>query len=180
MCAFLWRSVPVVAVHVLMARIRNLTETDIHAAVELLVAESSLSPPYATESWREFVELYLGRDVLFLAEEDSLLSGLVCFYPAPILAYGGYVQFLVVRPEMRGRGIARQLLGFVERMVFKRTADMYFCVPSANESAIKFLEKMGYARDSQISASPTVPLEWSILRKSLDSGGLRRRIYRQP
>src|SRR6059036_466934 len=126
MCAFLRRYVPVAAVQVDMARIRNLTKADIQPAVELLIAETTLSPPYATESWHEFVELYLGRDVLFLAEEDSLLSGLVCFFPAPILAYGGYVQFLVVRPEMRGRGIGRQLLGFVERMVFKRTADMYF------------------------------------------------------
>src|SRR6059036_3910079 len=153
MCAFLRRCVQVTALQASMARIRSLTKADIQPAVELLIAESSLSPPYSTESWHEFVELYLERDVLFLAEEDSLLAGLVCFYPAPILANGGYVQFLVVRPEMRGRGIGRQLLGYVERMVFKRTADMYFCVPSANESAIRFLEKMGYARDSQISAS---------------------------
>src|SRR5213593_295088 len=158
-----------------MARIRELTRADIPSVVDLLAGESFRGSDDPAGSWRRFAELSLGRDILYLAEEDSVVSGLVCFYPEPIFANGGYVRFLFVRPDMRRRGIGRQLLGFVERKVLRKTPDMYFCVPSDNETGIKFLQTMGYIKDSEISASPTVPHRWSIMRKNLESIARSRR-----
>ncbi len=159
-----------------MARIRELTRADIPSAVELLAGEPSLNPSEAANLWASFVEESLGREILFLAEEESVLSGLVCFYPEPILASGAFVRFLVVRPEMRRRGIGRQLIGFVERKISRRTADMYLCIPLDNESGVKFLDRMGYIKDSEISASPNDPRRWSIMRKSLGSNVGRHRV----
>ena len=87
---------------------------------------------------------------LYVGEENETVAGIVWFLPEPVFAEGGLVILLAVRPEMRRRGIARQLLGFTERKIFNQSQSSFFSISSHNNSGLQFLEKMGYTKVSEI------------------------------
>lgn len=155
-----------------MARIRELIETDIPEAVTIL-AESDPRAERNQEQLARSLQAALGRGLLYGAEEESRLVGLVYFLSEPIFVQGGYIRFLVVRPEKRRRGIGRQLMGYVERRVFGHVGSIYVCIPSTSEPAQRFYEKLGYAKVGELSElNGEGQQEW-ILGKS-DTADTRR------
>jgi GNAT superfamily N-acetyltransferase len=150
-----------------MARIREITDKDIPEGARIMVqSEPWRSRGANEESLRRLLEASLGRGDTFVAEEESLPAGLACFIPEPVIAEGGCVRFIVVREDKRRRGIGRQLMGFVERKVFSRSASVFVSIPAGSEAARRFFERLGYEKVGEVPASAgEPPTEW-ILRKA--------------
>ncbi len=134
-----------------MSRIRKLNLSDVSDATAVL---HSAEPWDSNEGFRErsrqVLESVSGREGLYVGEENETVAGIVWFLPEPVFAEGGLVILLAVRPEMRRRGIARQLLGFTERKIFNQSQSSFFSISSQNNSGLQFLEKMGYTKVSEI------------------------------
>src|SRR6266567_99457 len=105
-----------------MSRIRKLNLSDVSDATAVL---HSAEPWDSNEGFRErsrqVLESVSGREGLYVGEENETVAGIVWFLPEPVFAEGGLVILLAVRPEMRRRGIARQLLVFTERNTFRHS-----------------------------------------------------------
>jgi ribosomal protein S18 acetylase RimI-like enzyme len=133
-----------------MARIRELIESDIPEALEIL----SSSEPQLEQNREEItrtLQQALGLGLLYGAEEESHLAGLVYFLAEPIFAHGGFIRFLAVRPEKQRRGIGRQLMGYVERRVFGRASSIYVCILETNGPAQRFYERLGYSKVGELT-----------------------------
>jgi [ribosomal protein S18]-alanine N-acetyltransferase len=157
-----------------MARIRELTQKDIPETVQILAAsEPIFKKGEGREDVQKLLQSAIGRGIIYIAEEESQVAAVVYFIPEPIFAHGGYVRFLAVRPEMRRRGIGRQLMGFVERKIFSQTSNAYLSVSLSNESARRFCEKLGYEKVGEVpDLLDDGDKEW-ILRKKARSDARR-------
>jgi len=134
-----------------MARIRELTQKDIPETIQILAAgEPVFRKGEGHEDVQKLLQSAIGRGTIYVAEEESQVAAVVYFIPEPIFAHGGYVRFLAVRPEMRRRGIGRQLMGFVERKIFSQASNAYLSVSRSNEAARIFCEKLGYVKVGEV------------------------------
>ena len=150
-----------------MSRIRKLNPSDVACAAAVL---NSTEPWDSGEGFREkshkMLESVVGREGLYVGEENETIAGIVWFLAEPVFAEGGLVVLLAVRPEMRRHGIGRQLLGFTERKIFSQSQSSFFSINSHNNPGLQFLEKMGYTKVSEIpSPVESGPAQW-ILRKT--------------
>jgi len=64
----------------------------------------------------------------------------------------GWVNYLAVAPECRGRGYGRQIMDHLEeRLIALGCPKLNLQVRGGNDTAIKFYETAGYARDDVVS-----------------------------
>jgi len=83
------------------------------------------------------------REIYLLENE----SGMVGFAILQILGtFKGYVQTLCVAENQRGKGFGKQLLGFCENRILKISPNIFICVSSFNEGALKLYEEFGFKR----------------------------------
>ena len=151
-----------------MSRIRRLNLADVSNAQAILHSSEPWDPSEGfRERWCRALEAVAGREGVYVGEENEVVAGVVWFLAEPALADGGLVMLLAVRPEMRRRGIGRQLLGFAERKIFSQSQSVYFSVSSLNNTGLQFLEKMGYTKVSEIPpAVESGHTQW-LLRKTV-------------
>jgi len=150
-----------------MSRIRKLNVSDVPAVTAVLHSEASLdSHDGFRERARQLLESVAGREGLYVGEENEIVVGVVWFLPEPVFAEGGLVFLLAVQPEMRRRGIGRQLLGFTERKIFSQAQSAFFSISPRNSAGLQFLEKMGYAKVAEISPSVESGHAHWVLRKT--------------
>ena len=160
-----------------MARIRGLCAEDVPAAAQILVTNGTGGTLGETEAEvRTALSHLLGRAEVFVAAVDDTVAGIACFLADGVFAHGGLLRFLVVRQEMRRKGIGRQLLGFVERKVFQRSQNLYVLVPESDEPMLMFLQAVGYIKVGEMSDPAVVDGPQLILRKAAEGGGTRRRV----
>ncbi len=94
------------------------------------------------EAYRREAENYFKRgDTIFLALEGSKAVGFLrlssregCFW----------VEEIYVRPEFRGKGIGRALVGRAEEEVLKHDNSLYLFVLPQDKDAIAFWKRLGY------------------------------------
>jgi len=150
-----------------MAKIREMLEDDVAVVASMLMKSELWSRLGETQ---ETVPLALHDSIhrlkISVAEENDEVSGAVCYVPGRIIAGASCLSFLVVREEKRGRGIGRQLMGFVERKVFAKADGLVVSVSSANEAALRFFSRLGYERVGEVSGSCGFPASELILRKA--------------
>lgn len=160
-----------------MARIREISDKDVPQIAEILAnSEPWVSRGSPPDELRRMLSSAIGRGDIYIAEEDSAPTGVACFIPEPVIAEGGCVRFIAVRPDKRRHGIGRQLMGFVERKVFGRSHNIFVSIGAANEMARRFFERLGYQKVGEVpDASGSGPSEW-IFRKP----GIAKRDYRRP
>jgi [ribosomal protein S18]-alanine N-acetyltransferase len=58
--------------------------------------------------------------------------------------FSGYIQTICIREDYRGRGIGTKLLKFCEDRILKFSPNVFICVSSFNEGAIKLYYKFGF------------------------------------
>jgi ribosomal protein S18 acetylase RimI-like enzyme len=144
-----------------MAKIRLLSLRDIAEAAAILdqeqgvglLTEEGVSPMQALEGMLESRRVYV-------MEMDSSLAGVASFVAEPVLAGGGCIQFLMIRKELRRKGVGRQFVGFIERKIFVKSRSVFLSVSLHNEPAMLFFKRLGYRRTGELEDRS----EW-ILRK---------------
>jgi GNAT superfamily N-acetyltransferase len=100
---------------------------------------------------------------VILAEMDGDVAGYALFfhnYSTFLCKRGLYLEDLFVRPAFRGRGIGKQLLGYLARLAIDRDCTrLDWVVLDWNESAIRFYASLG-----------AVPMsDWTVYRLAGDS-----------
>ena len=81
------------------------------------------------------------RETWVALADGSLAGCCVLLMQGPLK---GYIQSIMVAPEMRSQGVGAQLLAFIEERVFKETPNMFLCVSSFNLRAQQFYTRAGY------------------------------------
>jgi putative acetyltransferase len=110
--------------------------------------------PWWRQRWRD--EL-VGRAVIVIAEHANAMLGFVTVDTA-----SGYLDQIVVAPEMRGSGTADALLAEAKRL---SPGGLTLHVNQDNARAIRFYEKHGFVRAGEdinpVSGRPIYALRWA-------------------
>ena len=97
---------------------------------------------YTHDDWgRIFCPTPPGRDT-FVAELDGRVAGIAIVRQKFLL--GDYLELLGVATWARRKGTGKQLLAYIESMVFGRTKNLFACVSDFNQGARDFYKKQGY------------------------------------
>jgi ribosomal-protein-alanine N-acetyltransferase len=59
-------------------------------------------------------------------------------------AFVGYIQTVCVFPEWRNTGIGTKLIDFAEERIFRDSPNVFMCVSSFNQNALRLYERLGY------------------------------------
>jgi [ribosomal protein S18]-alanine N-acetyltransferase len=123
--------------------IRTMQADDREAVVHLLgESDPWKTLGYAKDDWnRIFCPTPLGRDG-YVALLDGQVAGVAIVKQKFLL--GDYLELLGVAEWARQKGVGGQLLRQIEKLVFKRTKNLFACVSDFNEPARSFYKKHGY------------------------------------
>ncbi len=110
----------------------------------------NVSEPWKTlgegVDFRTYITLKQAHVCTLLTAGKTEVAGFVIFTADPVFARGGYLRAIGVAPAMRGHGIGRKLLFFMEGMVARRCDNIFLCVSSFNRPAQSFYRKLGYKK----------------------------------
>lgn len=59
-------------------------------------------------------------------------------------AFVGYLQTVGLHREWRNRGIGSKLIAFAEERIFREVPNVFICVSSFNQEALRLYERLGY------------------------------------
>jgi ribosomal protein S18 acetylase RimI-like enzyme len=79
---------------------------------------------------------------LYVAERAGRFAGFVVLNlhgPFP-----GYIQTVCVTPEERGQGLGTALIAFAEERIFAQSPNVFLCVSSFNQDALRLYQRLGY------------------------------------
>jgi ribosomal protein S18 acetylase RimI-like enzyme len=83
------------------------------------------------------------REVYVARVSGELVGFIVLWMQGPFV---GFVQTLAVKPEWRERGVGTLIMQFAESRIFSEFRNVFLCVSSFNESAMRFYLRLGYHR----------------------------------
>ncbi len=81
---------------------------------------------------------------LAVAHHGGHVAGFIWFYLRGTFYHSGYVRWIAVAPEARGRGVGRRLMQYAEDRIFKAGPNVFLMVSDFNERAQRFYETLGY------------------------------------
>ncbi len=151
----------------LHVRDASLGELDEVSAVNI-AAYSEYAASFSREVWEAYasnvanVRERLGESELIVAERNGTIIGAVTFYPdASLSAVEGWppgysgIRLLAVRPEARGRGVARALMSECLRRSRERGV-RYVGLHTTEVMAVArgMYERMGFKRAPQFDIEP--------------------------
>ena len=84
----------------------------------------------------------------YVAMDSDELAGLLILNLAGPLA--GYLQTICVAPAYHGRGVGPKLMKFAEERIFREHPNVFLFVSSFNDTALRFYERLGYARVGEV------------------------------
>lgn len=129
-------------------KIRVFKKTDTQSVVELWKACGLVVP------WNDPLKdierkLSTGADLFLVGEVDNEL---VAVAMGGYEGHRGWVNYLAVRPDIQGRGYARQImLELEERLQAMGCPKLNIQVRESNVDVLRFYESMGYKRDACVS-----------------------------
>ena len=101
---------------------------------------------------------------LYVAERGGDRVGFVLIDMRGTLA--GYIQSLYVAPQARSSGVGSVLMRFAERRIFAEQPNVFLCVSSFNESAMRFYRREGYVQVGDFQDFIIAGASEILLRKS--------------
>lgn len=79
---------------------------------------------------------------LYVAERAGRFAGFVLInMHGPFI---GYIQTVCVTPEERGQGLGSALIRWAEERIFRDSPNVFLCVSSFNQDALRLYERLGY------------------------------------
>jgi ribosomal protein S18 acetylase RimI-like enzyme len=79
---------------------------------------------------------------VYVLKEDDALAGFVILQVCG--SFKGYIQILCINEAFRGKGLGTILLQFCEERILTISPNIFICVSSFNNSAIKLYERFGF------------------------------------
>lgn len=99
----------------------------------------------------------------FIFEEEGVLMGYSMVAPSYSTEYGGiciWIEDIYIKPEFRGRGIAKHFFAFLEKRFEGKAVRYKLEVELENESAISVYERVGYHK-----------LQYFVMSKEVENEG---------
>lgn len=93
-----------------------------------------------------------------VARTAAQVVGFVWFRLEGTFHHSGYIRWVNVAPEARGRGVGERLMHYAEERIFRRGPNVYLLVSEFNVRAQAFYRRLGYVR---VGAIPDY-LVWGI------------------
>ena len=127
--------------------IREYTESD-ELPVVSLWQECGLVVPQNDPARDIARKLLVGRDLFLVGVGDSGLVGTVM---GGYDGHRGWINYLAVKPSVRGSGYGRQLMREVEELLRLRgCAKINLQVRATNDGVIAFYKTLGYGNDNVV------------------------------
>ena len=126
--------------------IRELQEKDIDKCAEITVN----SYPWTIyglkkEKAMQFLSDRLNKEMVYVAQLNNEVVGFIAIKRD--IMFANYIRRLVVKEDMRGKGVGAQLIKFIENQTLERNLPNVFLLCAiTNENAIKFYERNGYKK----------------------------------
>ena len=79
---------------------------------------------------------------VFVVEAENALAGFVIMQTQG--TFKGYIQTICIAAPWRGRGLGTRLLEFCENRILSYSPNVFICVSSFNEGAIRLYEQFGF------------------------------------
>ena len=79
---------------------------------------------------------------VYLLEQDAEMAGFVILQVCG--TFNGYIQTICIKEVFRGKGLGKKLLHFCEERIHKTSPNIFICVSSFNEGAIKLYYEFGF------------------------------------
>lgn len=105
-----------------------------------------------------------GREV-YLAIHDGEVAGFIALVLQG--AFVGYIQSVAVGAPWRGRGIGQRLIAFAEERIFAEFPNVFLCVSSFNERAMRLYRRLGYEVVGELKAYIVPEYSEILMRKSI-------------
>lgn len=166
-----------------MIRVRRVKPEDLPVVAELM--HEALDPYYggdhrahakrivetAAKSTKDRKGHFSAAQLMYVATEDGEILGIINF----VAKYQGTVKIspLIVREEVRGKGVARMLLRKVEEYAGKYRARQIYCTVSIkNTLAMSFFLAHGYVKAGLASRHYRTDTDEIMLYKVVDHDGM--------
>ncbi|MEL6150949.1 MAG: GNAT family N-acetyltransferase [Chloroflexota bacterium] len=81
---------------------------------------------------------------LCVALEGEMLVGFAYYGVRGALFHGTYLRLLAVREDLRGQGLGKQIMAYVEQDVQGTTPHLFLLAAEDNTGAHRFYERLGY------------------------------------
>ena len=112
---------------------------------EICARMMTRSEPWATlcQSYDTSLEIVTdaSREV-YLAFVEGEVTGFAILHLRGI--FNGYIQAVCVGPQWSNTGIGSRLVVFAEERIFRETSNVFICVSSLSENALRLYERLGY------------------------------------
>lgn len=110
------------------------------------IENSSMCTSYFQTEESRIKAVMEGIDIgnLYVVLCNGVCAGFAYFIPEGAFHAYHYLHLIAVKEEYRGKGIGRQLLEFIENMLFKTRDKLFLLVGDYNPGAKFFYEKLGY------------------------------------
>jgi len=79
---------------------------------------------------------------VYVLEQDAQMAGFVVLQVSG--TFDGYIQTICIKESLRGKGLGKKLLHFCEERIHKTSPNIFICVSSFNEGAIKLYYEFGF------------------------------------
>lgn len=163
--------------------LRRARRDDVVVCARLVVADPlwrryHLTLPAARRVLREGIRRRGGRRSraeLVVAMRGGAVAGFILYHLHGTFHYSGYVRWIAVAPQLRGRGVGTALMRHAQAHIFRTGPNVFLTVSHFNRRAQAFYCALGYRKVGELP-SYVIPgiTEW-LYRKTRGAIQLRAR-----
>ncbi|MBS1525238.1 MAG: GNAT family N-acetyltransferase [Bacteroidetes bacterium] len=85
---------------------------------------------------------------VFVLRKGTAIAGFVIIQPQG--TFKGYIQTIAVAGGYRGKGLGTRMLHFCEDRILKYSPNIFICVSSFNEGALRLYQSFGFERVGEL------------------------------
>ena len=102
---------------------------------------------------------------IFIIESESVMKGFVILQVCG--TFSGYIQTLCVASGSRGKGLGWKLLEFSEQRIHESSPNVFICVSSFNQEALKLYYSFGFTLVGTLKDFVKAGFDELLLRKTI-------------